>query len=331
MPRRASGPKLWFDKRRGTWTILDGGSRRRTGFAHDEVGDAEKALGRYIASKHVVKDGAAPYVADILAAYSTEHLAHKVSGNHALYDIRKLGKWWGDKRVSDINAKTCRAYAGHRKAPACTRRELAFLNAALVYWNREHGPLAAMPTITLSPKAAPRANWMTREEAAQFLRHARKIPHLARFFIIGWYTGSRRSVVMGLKWSMINLETGVMLRKERGSIETKKRAPPVRMGARLMAHLRRWKRMDGKAEYIITYKGKRMLKPTDSWLRVRRKAGLPDHIIPHILRHSRATTMMRAGVNPWDAANALGMSLDVLTKVYGHHHPDWQKDAADAR
>jgi len=41
--------------------------------------------------------------------------------------------------------------------------------------------------------------------------------------------------------------------------------------------------------------------------------------------------MMRAGVLPWDAANALGMSLGVLTKVYGHHHPDWQKDAAEAR
>lgn len=331
MPRRASGPKLWFDKERGTWTILDGRGRHRTGFTHDQAGDAEKALGKYIASKHTVKDSAAPFIADVLAAYSTEHLAHKVSGRHILYDIEKLAKWWGGKRVSDITAKTCRAYAGHRKAPSSTRRELAFLNAALVYWNKEHGPLTAMPAITLAAKPAPRSDWMTREEAAQFLRHARKIPHLARFFIIGWYTGSRRTVIMGLKWSMINLDTGIMLRKERGAVQTSKRAPPVRMGDRLMAHLRRWKRMDGKAEFVITYRGKRMLKPTDAWLRVRRKAGLPDHVIPHVLRHSRATTMMRAGVNPWTAANALGMSLEVLTKVYGHHHPDWQKDAADAR
>ncbi|HEY1980710.1 MAG TPA: tyrosine-type recombinase/integrase [Xanthobacteraceae bacterium] len=331
MPRRASGPKLWFDKQRGTWTIIDGRSRRRTGFTHEQTGDAEKALRDYITSKHRVKDSPTPFIADVLAAYSTEHLAHKVSGHHALYDIKKLGKWWGDKRVSEISAKTCRAYAGHRKAPTAVRRELAFLNAALVHWNREHGPLTAMPAVTMTPKPPPRANWMTRSEAAQFLWHARKIPHLARFFIIGWYTGSRRSVIMGLKWSMINLDTGIMLRKERGAIQTSKRAPPVRMGARLMAHLRRWKRMDGNLEYVITYRGKRMLKPTDSWLRVRRKAKLPDYIIPHILRHSRATTMMRAGVNPWDAANALGMSLEVLTTVYGHHQPDWQKDAADAR
>ena len=123
-----------------------------------------------------------------------------------------------------------------------------------------------------------------------------------------------------------------MTRKERGAVETKKKAPPVRMGARLMTHLRRWKRMDGKgAVYIINFRGKRIARPVSSWDRVREIAGLPDYVTPHVLRHSRATTMMRAGVNPWDAANALGMSLEVLTRVYGHHHPDWQKEAADAR
>ena len=332
MPRRASGPKLWFDKTRGTWTILDGRSRRRTGFAHDETRQAEKALGEYIASKHVVKDSATPFIADVLAAYSTEHLAHKVSGNHILYDIRKLGKWWGDKRVEEITAKTCRAYVAFRKVPPCARRELAFLTAAIKYWHREHGPLKAVPVIVLPPKPSPRSNWMNRSEAARFLWFARSTPHLARFFIIGWYTGSRRDVIAGTKWSMIDFRAETMQRKEAGWIETKKKAPPVRMGARLMAHLRRWKRLDPKGtEYVINWRGKRIARPVSSWERVREEAGLPEYVTPHVLRHSRATTMMRAGVNPWDAANALGMSLEVLTKVYGHHHPDWQKGAADAR
>ena len=173
---------------------------------------------------------------------------------------------------------------------------------------------------------------MTRGEAGQFLRFARKTPHLARFFIIGWYTGSRRSVIAGLRWSMIDLETGVMKRKEANAVQTKKRAPPVKMGARLLFHMRRWRRIDGhSATYIINFRGKKIARPVSSWERVRSLAGLPAYVTPHVLRHSRATTMMRAGVNPWEAANALGMSLEVLTKVYGHHHPDWQKEAADAR
>lgn len=332
MPRRSSGPKLWFDKKRGSWTILDGRSRQRTGFAHDETRQAEKALGEYIASKHTVKDSATPFIADVLAAYSTEHLVHKVSGDHIFYDIRKLGKWWGGMRVAEINAKTCRAYAAFRKVGPSTRRELAFLTAAIRHWHREHGPLKVVPSVVLPPKPPPRNNFMSRTEAARFLWVARRTPHLARFFIVGWYTGSRRDVIAGLKWSMIDFKTQIMQRKERGSVETKKRAPPVRMSARLMAHLRRWKRMDPKGTvYVVNWRGKRIARPVSSWERVRGLAGLPEYVTPHVLRHSRATTMMRAGVNPWDAANALGMSLEVLTKVYGHHHPDWQKDAAEAR
>jgi integrase len=60
-------------------------------------------------------------------------------------------------------------------------------------------------------------------------------------------------------------------------------------------------------------------------------AGLPQYVTPHILRHSRATTLMKAGVSLWEASKALGMSVAVLESTYGHHHPDWQKDAADAR
>lgn len=331
MPRRSAGPRLWFDKKRKTWTIIDGRSRRRTGFTHDETRQAEKFLGEYIASKHVIKDSATPFIADVLAAYATEHLAHKVSGNVILYDIRKLGKWWGEKRVAEISAKTCRAYVAHRDAPGCSRRELAFLNAAIKHWHKEHGPLKVVPVVVLPAKLSPRTNWMTRSEAARFLWAARRTPHLARFFVIGWYTGSRRSVIAGLKWSMVNLETGVMTRKESNAVRTKKRAPPVKMGQRLLAHMRRWKRMEPSELYVINYRGRPIKRPVSSWERVRLAAGLPEYVTPHVLRHSRATHMMQQGVDAWQAANALGMSLKVLTDVYGHHHPDWQKDAANAR
>jgi hypothetical protein len=38
---------------------------------------------------------------------------------------------------------------------------------------------------------------------------------------------------------------------------------------------------------------------------------------------------MQAGVDVWEAAGALGMTVDMLTRTYGHHHPDWQKQAAE--
>jgi integrase len=105
------------------------------------------------------------------------------------------------------------------------------LNAAIQHWKANHSPMMPTPKIKLPPKPSPRQDFMTRSEAARFSVAARRTPHLARFFLIGWYTGSRRSVITGLKWSMVNLETGIMQRKERGAVQTKKRSPPGQMGS----------------------------------------------------------------------------------------------------
>lgn len=39
---------------------------------------------------------------------------------------------------------------------------------------------------------------------------------------------------------------------------------------------------------------------------------------------------MQAGIDIWEAAGALGMTVQTLQDTYGHHHPDWQKEAAEA-
>jgi integrase len=333
MPRRSSGPKLWWDKARETWTIIDGRKRSRTGFGAEETARAEAALGDYIASKHTIRDGPNPLLSDVLSAYCDEKLAGKVSEAHILYDIAHLTKWWGTKCVLEISSITCKAYVKHRKGIISARRELAFLGAAVKHWHAEHGPLRAVPVVVLPAAPEARSDWLTREQAARFLWQARKTPHLARFFIIGWYTGTRRSKICGLRWSMVDLKTGIMQRSAPGTPQPKnKKAPPVKMGKRLMAHMRRWKRMDGKkADFVITYQGKRVKNPIRVWTETRLRAKLPAYVTPHILRHTRATNMMQQRIDPWEASKALGMSLQMLTDRYGHHHPDWQKDASEAR
>jgi integrase len=49
----------------------------------------------------------------------------------------------------------------------------------------------------------------------------------------------------------------------------------------------------------------------------------------HTLRHSRATYLMQSGADPWEVSGHLGMSIQTLTRTYGHHHPDYQKNVAD--
>jgi integrase len=131
---------------------------------------------------------------------------------------------------------------------------------------------------------------------------------------------------------MIDLDSGLIRRRPAGVVETKKRTPPVRAGRKLLAHLRRWRRLDGPgAEYVVTFRGKPVNDVRDVWNRARAAAGLDGDVTVHTLRHSRATHMMRQRVPVWDAAQALGMSVEMLQRTYGHHNPDWGAGPADAR
>jgi hypothetical protein len=64
------------------------------------------------------------------------------------------------------------------------------------------------------------------------------------------------------------------------------------------------------------------------WKQACKEAGLSG-VTPHTLRHTRATWLMQEGVELWEAAGHLGMSVDMLTRVYGKHHPSFQERAAE--
>ena len=56
-------------------------------------------------------------------------------------------------------------------------------------------------------------------------------------------------------------------------------------------------------------------------------AQLGPGVSPHTLRRTAATWLMKNVTDPWRAAGYLGMSVETLLRVYGHHHPDHLKDA----
>ena len=53
-------------------------------------------------------------------------------------------------------------------------------------------------------------------------------------------------------------------------------------------------------------------------------------VIPHSLRHTAATWLMQAGTDMWQAAGYLGMTIEMVSERYGHHHPDHLVDAKGA-
>jgi len=74
--------------------------------------------------------------------------------------------------------------------------------------------------------------------------------------------------------------------------------------------------------------GREVVDPHSAWRKIIKAAKLPG-VTKHTLRHTRATWMMQKGVPIWEAAGFLGMSVKTLERVYGHHSPDHQENAAN--
>lgn len=322
MPRRRAAPRLYLDRSRQQWVIRDGTAYRRTGCSEAELGKAERALADYLGSKYVPAPSAAPSIVDILTAYSNEHVPHKRSAAKIDHTIRNLSRWWGDKYLSDVSARNCRAYAAVRPQSAA-RRDLETLRAAIRHWHKEYGPIT-IPYVTLPEKAAPRERWLTRDEAAKLLWAARHVEHLRRFILVGLYTGSRAGAILAAKWDWVDLETGIMRRRSPGTTESTKRTPPVRLRGSILSHMRRWHAEDAGKGFVIAYLNDRVRKLRRSWQAAVARAGLSGRVTPHTLRHTRATWLMRDGVRIWDAAQELGMSALILERTYGHHSTEYQ-------
>ena len=351
MPRKKAPPRLCLEG--GYWRIRDGEHRVRTGCLESDLAGAEKQLHQYITDKHAPQKGPDPLIVDVLLAYTKEHLAHTAAAKNGSYNIGSLSKWWKGKTWADVNPTNCRAYAA-TKSQAGARRDLETLRAAVNHWHRHHGPMHMVPAVILPPKSDPRDEWLTRSEVAGLLWASRgpierrrfelldgssqiRWPHLSRFILIAAYTGSRSGAILPAMPDWVDLSACIMLRRAPGKTEdARKKTPRVRFGRRLKLHLTRWLRADAKAFGQIAgripichYEGQRVRKLRRSFGTAAEKAGLAERATPHTLRHTRGTWLMQKGVDKFEAAGHLGMTMATLEKNYAHHHPDYQKEAAE--
>jgi len=353
MPRKRKPPRLYLRERAGRdaqWVILDGAREVSTGRLATDLAGAEKALERHIAGKYTppvtgrVRD---LLVTEVLAYYAKERMPHTARPDAIRVSLVPLMNFWAGKTISEIKGQTCRDYVSWRQkwsavAISTARHDLVNLRAALGFYHAEH-TLDAMPVVTLPEKAKPRERWLDRGEIARLVWVAWRKPrwrHVARFLLIGFYTGTRSGAINRMRWmpstegGWFDLDAGLLYRKGLAKRETKKRQTPARIHDRLLPHLHRWRASDDRRglTHVVHYNGKPVLKLRRSWDHVREHAGLAgDEVVLHTLRHSAATWLMQAGVPVFEAAGYLGMSPETLQRVYGHQHENFQEVAAAAR
>ncbi|UYW28391.1 integrase [Methylorubrum extorquens] len=191
--------------------------------------------------------------------------------------------------------------------------------------------------------------------------------HLERFCEIGFFTGTRSAAILNLRWQ--KHETGghpdfartTLFRVGPKFPKSRKRNPACRIHDRLLPRLREWRKADAErmvtgedgkptgVTHIVHERGVPLARVGKAFGRAALLAGLDRRDIdgvmrignrdpaddlglpsPHILRHTRATLMLQAGIAPREVGEYLGMSTAMVEKVYGHHHPEYQQRAAAA-
>ena len=263
--------------------------------------------------------------------------------------------------LSGVTGVNCRAYTKFRGNDGGSRRDLEDLRAAINHHAKE-GFHRGVVRVVLPGKGLARERWLSRSEAARFIwacwryretqtvhsgplkgqkieTDKRPLRHVARFTLIGLYTGTRAGAIATASpyraegKSFVDLEAGIFNRRAIGKRATTKRQTPVPLPDRLLAHLRRWARLDIAKSHFVEWNGKPVASVKTGFASGVRIAGLDvatGNVTPHTLRHTAATWLMQRGASMWQAAGFLGMSEKTLRDTYGHHHPDFLREAADA-
>jgi len=302
-------------------------------------------------------------VADVLALYGKHYAPTLEHPELVGYHLTPLLKHFGSMTCWEVNVETCSSYAARRMAgeigravkSGTARRELGTLSAALQFAYKERKLSQPIP-VSYPPAGAPRTRWLTRKEAAALVAGALGITataydmksrqpakwgrvfqpsyHVARFILIGLYTGTRHEANLSMRWGVnsksgwFDLERGIMYRRGEGEVDTNKRRVPAPIPDNLLPHLKRWRRstMIGPVEYA----GRLIAKERKGWSRARELAGLSHDVTPHILKHTCITWMLQNGVPIRQVAGFVGTTEKVIETTYGHHSPDHLNEARTA-
>src|SRR5665811_1540713 len=340
MPRRMQPPRLYLRPARrnkqgklrasAVWIILDGGKHIATGCVKGEDRTAQQALSAYITAKHEParkeRDIEAIDVADVLSIYDDDTRDRQVNKSKFDERLKRLNDFWGGRMLSYVTGETCREYVRIRGSHGGARRDLEDLRAAVNHHAAE-GFHRGIVRVVLPAKGLPRDRWLTRDEAAKLLwtcwrhremqvRHrgtdkGRKLPtdkrplrHLARFILIGIYTGTRAGAIAtasplrAVGRSFVDLDQGIFYRLAQGKRATNKRQPPAPIPPRLLAHLRRWQRLGLVGGHFVEFNGKPIASVKTAFSRAVKLADLSAEggkIVPHTLRHTAATWLMQRG------------------------------------
>jgi integrase len=220
------------------------------------------------------------------------------------------------------------ASARHRKklrplSDGTLIRELGTLRAALAWAVRERW-IAHAPHVERPSAPQPRERWLTHDEAERMILAA-TTPHIRLFIALALYTAGRAGALLQLTWDRVDLRSGTV---DLGESRGKKRRPKLPIIDELRGHLES-AAATATSPFVIEYGGAPVASIKTGFRSTVRRAGLSG-VTPHVLRHTAATWMVQRNVPVGMIAAWLGNTEQMIQSVYGHHSPEWLRQAAEA-
>lgn len=216
-------------------------------------------------------------------------------------------------------------------------RYMATLRAMLRKAMKEWKWLQAAPFVPMySMKNQPDAVWLTRSQVERLLKELRPTaPHLALAVEFALATGLRMRAQSGLTWERVDLRAKRAWVPKSGQKAGYNFGLPLNRDALLI--LRKLKTLNPTGEHVFQYKPAHLdeAQPIDdfntaAFQKACVRAGLPEGVNWHSLRHTWATWAAQSGKVTLHDLMGLGdwRSYEMVQK-YSHHCPDRLLEAAN--
>lgn len=275
-----------------------------------------------------------PTVKEFISEYlkHAKDVVKKRSWRRDEYGLKHFLKLFKDKRLSDIMPKDVDDYKGLRLAdvtPGTVNRELVCIrrlfNLAKL-WKKHFGENPVSQARLLSVNDL-KERILTLDEEAKLLNLSN--PSLKPIIITALNTGMRKSEILTLKWTNVDLENNLITLEHTNTKSKKIRRIPINSVLRKL--LLEQKLKSGRSEYVFLSENGTPYKRHDSlngaFERLCRKAGI-EGLRFHDLRHTSATRMIEAGASIVAVSRILGHS-DIKTTMRYSHPENSLKEAVE--
>lgn len=276
---------------------------------------------------------------ELMLAYVKATQDKRSNWSRDLYNLRRLQPFFTGRVLGDLKRSDVRRYIEHRKsqgiANATINREVGLLSSAINHARREWDWDVPNPAERMRlSEGDGRKRFATVAEVAALIDAAemhKRAPYLADLIRVAVNTGCRRGELLGLRWSQVDLEGGVIRLEGSDTKNGKPRRVPLNQQAQKAVLSREKYRAANCPESLWVFcrkSGERNISIQSSWEAVVQEAGLEDFHF-HDLRHTCGSWLVQSGVPLADVKEVLGHSTIRMTERYAHNAPENCRAAVD--